>query len=162
MNDIPNRTSSDSGAKSEASAGGPSGHGIEQEHGIDREKIRQQAEQAGAELGDAARRQAEGLLERQKDAAAEQARKVTTVLHKMADEFERQEQPYFSGCASELAKYSDTLTRTLKERDAATLWQQTRACGRQHPALFMGGAVAAGFLMSRFLRSSSEGESRHG
>src|SRR5690554_1053540 len=155
MNDIPNHASSDSGAKTEASAGGRS------EHGIDREEIRQQAQQAGAELRDAARRQAEGLLERQKEAAAEQARKVTAVLHKMADEFERQEQPYFSDCASGLAKCSDTFTRTLKERDAATLWQQTRACSRQHPGLFMGGAVAAGFLLSRFLRSSSEGETRH-
>jgi len=155
MNDTPHHASSDNGAKPEASAGGRN------EHGIDREEIRQQAQQTGAELREAVRRQAEGLFERQKDAAAEQARKVTTVLHKMADEFERQEQPYFSGCATELAKCSDTFTRTLKERDAATLWQQTRTCGRQHPALFMGGAVAAGFLVSRFLRSSSEGETRH-
>ena len=154
MNDIPNRASSDSAKSSEASAGGRS------EPGLDREAIRQQAEQTGEELRDAAYQQTEGLLERQKAAAAEQAEKVTTVLNKMADEFQRQEQPYFSGCVSELARCSDSFTRNLKERDLASLVQQTRDYGRQHPAFFMGGAVAAGFMLSRFLRSSSEGGTR--
>lgn len=155
MSDIPNRASSAgsaSRASSEASAGGRS------EHGIDREAIRKQAEQTGEELRDAAYQHTEGLLERQKAAAAEQAEKVTTVLNKMADEFQRQEQPYFSGCVSELAKCSDSFTRNLKERDLSSLVQQTRDYGRQHPGFFLGGAVAAGFMLSRFLRSSSEGE----
>jgi ElaB/YqjD/DUF883 family membrane-anchored ribosome-binding protein len=130
------------------------------QHGIDREEIRQQAEETGEELREAARQQAEGLLDRQKAAAADQAERVTTVLHKMADEFERQQQPYFSGCVNELAKRSDTVSRTLRERDLSTVMHQTREYSRQHPALFLGGAVAAGFMLSRFLRSSSEGGTR--
>jgi ElaB/YqjD/DUF883 family membrane-anchored ribosome-binding protein len=138
-------------ASSQTSAGSSGGHGI------DREELRHQAEETRDELRDAARQQAEGLLDRQKAAAADQAEKVTTVLHKMADEFERQEQPYFSGCVNELAKRSDTFTRNLRERDLDTLMEQTRDYSRQHPALFMGGAIAAGFMLSRVLRSSSQG-----
>ncbi len=75
----------------------------ERSHGLNREELKREASETKDELRDAARQQAESLLDRQKAAAADQAAKVTTVLHKMADEFERQEQPYFSGCVNELA-----------------------------------------------------------
>lgn len=155
MSDTHSRGSSDGRASSEASVGNGSG-----QPGVDREEIRQQAAEVGDELRDAAQQQAESLLDRQKAAAVDQAERFTTVLHKMADEFERQEQPYFSGCVSELAKCSDAFTRNLRERDLTTLLEQTRDYGRQHPALFLGGAVAAGFMLSRFLRSSSQDDMR--
>lgn len=145
MSDNPNRESS------KANAGNRS-----ERQGLDREEFRQQAEETGEELRNAAKQQAEGLIDRQKAAAAEQAEKVSSVLHKMADEFERQEQPYFSDCVNELAKRSDAFSRTLRERDLEALLEQTRYYSRQHPALFMGGAIAAGFMLSRFLRSSSQ------
>ncbi|MFQ3786401.1 hypothetical protein [Halomonas sp. A29] len=144
MSDTPSRMSSEAGA----------GNGSDK-HGLDRDQILRQAEETRDELREAAKVQAESLLDRQKAAAADQAEKVTTVLHKMADEFERQEQPYFSGCVNELAKRSDAFSRTLRERDLEALMEQTRHYSRQHPALFMGGAIAAGFMLSRFMRSSS-------
>ncbi|MCE8016585.1 hypothetical protein HOP62_10940 [Halomonas sp. MCCC 1A17488] len=143
----------DSRASREAGVGNDSDR-----HGLDREEIRQQAEETRDELRDAARQQAEGLLDRQKAAAADQAERVSTVLHKMADEFERQEQPYFSGCVNELARRSDAFSRNLRERDLEALMEQTRHYTRQHPALFMGGAIAAGFMLSRFMRSSSQSD----
>ncbi len=155
MSDTHSRGSSDGRASSEASVGNGSG-----QPGIDREEIRQQAAEVGDELREAAHQQAEILLDRQKSAAVDQAERFTKVLNKMADEFERQEQPYFSGCVSELAKRSDAFTRNLRERDLTTLLEQTRDYGRQHPALFLGGAVAAGFMLSRFLRSSSQDDMR--
>lgn len=120
------------------------------------DELKREASQAKEEVRDAAREQAQGLLDRQKAAAAEQAEKVSTVLHKMADEFEEQHQPYFSDCLHELAHRSDQVSRTLRERDLQSLVEQTRDYGRRHPALFLGGAVAAGFMLSRFLRSSAE------
>ncbi|MFW3613510.1 MULTISPECIES: hypothetical protein [Halomonadaceae] len=140
-------------ASSEASAGNSNDR-----HGIDREELKQEASETKDELRDAARQQAESLLDRQKSAAADQAERVSTVLHKMADEFDKQEQPYFSGCVNELAKRSDAFSQTLRERDLSSLMEQTRYYSRQHPAVFFGGAVAAGFMLSRFLRSSSQGD----
>lgn len=136
------------------SGANPSGGG----DALNREDLKEHATEAKNELRDAARQQAESLLDRQKAAAADQAERVTTVLHKMADEFERQEQPYFSGCINELAKRSDTFSRNLRERDLESLMEQTRHYSRQHPALFMGGAIAAGFMLSRFMRSSSQND----
>lgn len=142
------------GAASGANPGASSGP----ERGPHREELKQEASETKDELRDAARQQAESLLDRQKLAAADQAERVSTVLHKMADEFDKQQQPYFSGCVNELAKRSDAFSETLRERDLATLMEQTRSYSRQHPALFMGGAVAAGFMLSRFLRSSGESD----
>ncbi|MCC5883858.1 MAG: hypothetical protein JJU25_14650 [Halomonas sp.] len=150
MNDTPSRTSSDS--DTDNGSGRP---------GIDRDELRHHAEEARDELRDAAKQQAESLLDRQKAAAADQAEKVAAVLHKTADEFERQQQPYFSGCVNELARRSDAFSRTLRERDLETLLESTRRYSRQHPALFLGGAIAAGFMLSRFLRSSHEVDGQH-
>ncbi|MGQ4878570.1 hypothetical protein ACOJCM_08355 [Billgrantia sp. LNSP4103-1] len=144
-----------SGTASSANSGASGGR----DHGLNREEIKREASEAKDELRDAARQQAESLLDRQKAAAADQAERVSTVLHKMADEFDKQEQPYFSGCVNELAKRSDAFSQTLRERDLSTLMEQTRYYSRQHPAVFFGGAVAAGFMLSRFLRSSNQGES---
>lgn len=153
MSDTHNRDNA--GTASGVNTGPNSGR----ENGLNREELKREASETTDELRNAARQQAESMLDRQKAAAADQAEKVTTVLHKMADEFERQEQPYFSGCVNELAKRSDVFTRNLRERDLHFLAEQTRDYSRQHPALFMGGAIAAGFMLSRFLRSSSQGDS---
>ncbi|WP_156085477.1 hypothetical protein [Billgrantia saliphila] len=145
------------------SSGANPGANDSRDHGLNREELKREASETKDELRDAARQQAESLLDRQKSAAADQAERVSTVLHKMADEFDKQEQPYFSGCVNELAKRSDAFSQTLRERDLSSLMEQTRYYSRQHPAVFFGGAVAAGFMLSRFLRSSSQDDtSRYG
>lgn len=149
MVDSDNRThqNSPSGTTSAGSGG---------DSGSQREEIKDEARRTTEEVRDATRQQAESLLDRQKYAAADQVEKVSTVLHKMADEFDRQQQPYFSGYVNELAQRSDTFSHRLRERDLESLVNQARDYGRRQPALFMGGAIAAGFLLSRFMRSSGE------
>lgn len=151
MVDSDNRNHQNSPTGTVSPAGSVGGDG-----GSQRDEIKQQARQTTDEVKHAARQQAEGLLDRQKDAAAEQAEKLSTVLRKMADEFDQQQQPYFSGCVSNLARRSDVLSQRLRERDLDSLVNQAKDYSRRQPALFVGGAIAAGFLISRFLRSSGE------
>lgn len=116
-----------------------------------KERVRQTAD----EVKDAAQHQVEGLFNQQKEAAAEQAEKLSTVFRKMAEEFDAQDQSYFSGYANNIARCTDSLSQRLREKDLASLMVQVQEYSRRQPAVFIGGAVAAGFLLARFLRSSN-------
>lgn len=121
-----------------------------------RDEIRDRARQTADEVREAARQQAEGMFDRQKSAAAEQTEKLATVFRKMAKEFDQQDQHYFSGYANNLARCTDGISQRLREKDLEGLMSQVQEYSRRQPAIFIGGAIAAGFILSRFLRSSSE------
>ncbi|MEC9483738.1 MAG: hypothetical protein UMU75_10545 [Halomonas sp.] len=125
-----------------------------------REEVKDRARQTAGEVKDAARQRVEGLFDHQKEAAAEQVERFSTVFHKMADEFDAQEQPYFSGYADNIARCSDDISHRLRNQDLSGLVHHVEDYGRRQPAMFMGGAIAAGFLLARFLRSSNERAAR--
>ena len=50
----------------------------------------------------------------------------------------------------------DRMARSLRDQDLETTLHQAEDFARWQPAVFMGGAVALGFMLSRFLKSSAE------
>lgn len=122
---------------------------------LNAEKLKQQGRETAHEMGEAAHQQAEHLYESQRNAAAEQAHKFTGVMQKMADEFDQQQQPYFSQQTRKLADCAGRFSNTLREKDLRSICHEAQSYSQREPAIFIGGAIAAGFLVSRFLRSSS-------
>lgn len=118
-------------------------------------EAKERARQTANEVKGAAQQQAEGMFNQQKDAAAEQAEKLSTVFRKMAEEFEAQDQSYFSGYANNIARCTDTISQRLREQSLGSLVTQVKDYSQRQPAVFIGGAIAAGFLLARFLRSSN-------
>lgn len=116
------------------------------------------ARDAASDTGKAAWGEAQSQFSKQSSFAADQTDKVSTVLHNMADEFDQQDQHTFSNYTNQLAGYSDALSEKLREKDLNYFVDEARNISRRQPALFMGGAIAAGFVLARFLRSSSETE----
>jgi hypothetical protein len=135
------------GGSGSASSGGGSSQ---------QDEFKQRGRETAQELKGAARQQAEGMFSQQRDAAADQAEKISSAFRKMADEFDQQEQPLFSGYANSVASCTDDLSHRLREKDLGGLLEQAQDYSRRQPALYFGGAVAAGFLLARFLRSSNE------
>ena len=93
--------------------------------------------------------------------AADQTGKLASVFHKMAEQFDEQDQHYFSSCANNLARSTDVLSERLRDRDIETLLTQAKDYSRRQPAVFIGGAIATGFLLARFMKSSGERSHRH-
>jgi hypothetical protein len=116
------------------------------------------ARDAASDTGKAAWGEAQSQFAQQSSFAADQTDKVSAVLHNMADEFDQQDQHTFSNYTNQLAGYSDSLSEKLREKDLNYFVDEARNISRRQPALFMGGAIAAGFVLARFLRSSSETE----
>lgn len=119
-----------------------------------RDELKERARDSAEDVKGAAQRQAESLFDHQKSAAAEQTHKISQVLHKMGDEFDQQQQPTFSRWVNQLASQTDRVSDQLRHQDLRHLLRTAGAYSRREPMLFMGGAIAAGFLVSRFLRSS--------
>ncbi|SDN67341.1 hypothetical protein [Vreelandella arcis] len=126
---------------------------------IDQEKqdgLKQQGRETAHEVGEAAQHQAESYFSQQRDYAADQSHKLTGALQKMADEFDNQQQPYLSKPARKLADSTERFSKKLRDKDLRSVCEEAQNFSRREPALFIGGVIAAGFLVSRFLRSSSE------
>lgn len=123
--------------------------------------VREKGRQTAEEVRNAARAQAEGMFDRQKGAAADQAESLSTVFRKMAKEFDAQDQSYFSGYANNIARTTDSISQRLREQNLDSLMYQLQDYSRRQPAVFLGGAIAAGFFLARFLNSSQQRSSSH-
>ena len=129
---------------------GRSGQGSRQE------EVQARARETADNVKNTAWKQAESQYQQQSGFVAEQAEKIASALRNMGEEFEHQDQRAFSGYAKTLAGYSDTLSDNLREKDLSQVMREAQDFGRRQPALVVGGAVATGFLLARFLRSSGQ------
>jgi hypothetical protein len=118
-------------------------------------EAQERAREAASEAGDAAWQQAHGQFEQQSGRAAEQGENLAAALRRMADEFEQQNQPMFSSYANSFAQYTDSFSQRLREKNLNHVMDDVRGYSRRQPALFVGGAIATGFLLARFLNSSA-------
>lgn len=127
----------------------------------------EEAKQAGAEVVDHARQvgadvvgrakdESRSMLSRQKEAAAGQADSLAHAFrdtaHSLAREHHEQTGHYIGYAADQL----ESLGRRLRERDVDALIGDAQDYARRSPGVFFGGAVLAGFLLARFLKSSAE------
>lgn len=120
------------------------------------DSLKQQGRDAAHDVGEAAQHQAESFYNQQRDTATEQTQKFTSAFRKMADEFDHQDQPYFSQQARKFADTADRFSNKLRDKDLNSICQEAKSFSEREPALFVGGAIAAGFLVTRFLRSSGK------
>jgi hypothetical protein len=103
---------------------------------------------------DAIADQAEQIAEQQKNAAADRAAEMAEAVHDAADELGKQMPPaaeYVHAAASRL----DQGIGVLRERNIRELMDTFSDIGRKEPWALFGGAVVAGFAISRFLKSSA-------
>ncbi|MFG6666038.1 hypothetical protein ACGK9R_02915 [Halomonas sp. HNIBRBA4712] len=121
---------------------------------LDTQRLKHQGREAAHDVSNAAQQQAEYFYERQRELVADQAGRFTRVMKKAADEFEGQHQPFFSQQARRAAEFADDFSHQLRNKDLKRLCQDAQNYSRREPAVFIGGAIAAGFLVARFLRSS--------
>ncbi len=125
-------------------------------HHPDHETLKQKGQQSADDIKEAAREQAESAFERQRDTAAQHTHTLGTVFKNAADEFDRQQQPFCSEQARKLADHTERFSQRMRDKDLHSLCRAAEDYGRREPAMFIGGAIAAGFLVTRFLRSSPD------
>lgn len=118
----------------------------------DKKWSRQEAERFQEEL----LKKGESLLSEQKGTVAEVLNGIANALDKSAPHFEEEGQPNTARYTRQAAENIHRFARDLRERDIESLRLQVADLARRQPGLVAGGAVALGFLASRFFRSSEE------
>lgn len=126
-----------------------------------RTQASEQIRETGREYGSAAmetvqsaKERGESMLEESKRALANEVGGIERALRRTASELEREHQRAAGRYAERAANSLEQISHALREQDLDALIERTEDFARREPGVFLGGAVAAGFLLTRFLKSS--------
>lgn len=134
-----------------------------------KEQAKDAAREVGAQAGAAsaaARREvgrlseqmrdaAESLLDEQKDRMASAVHGVADMLRRTADTLERENNAAAAHYADRAAAQIDRFSETVRNRQLGEMVATAEDFARRQPALFIAGAVAAGFVIGRLLARPS-------
>ncbi|MGI3901350.1 MAG: hypothetical protein ACRYGP_06145 [Janthinobacterium lividum] len=102
------------------------------------------AEQARARLNE--------IVDQQKAAGADKIAGVAKAAHSAADNLD-QTNPHMARLVRSAADNVDKVAEDFRSRDIGEVLATVADFGRRQPVAFFGGAVLAGFLLSRFFKS---------
>lgn len=116
------------------------------------------AETAGAgvqrevgRLAEQMREAAQSLLDEQKERMAAAVHGVADALRRTADALERENNATAAHYAGRAAAQIDRFSETVRDRQFGEMVASAEDLARRQPALFVAGAVAAGFVIGRLL-----------
>jgi hypothetical protein len=153
-------------------------HDLQQDPGYQRDQTRdekaeareaaQSAKDAAAEVGDQIkqeaqhqaenmRRQAASVADEQRSEAADTVAAVAAALHAGVSSLESDGQQSMAGYWRSAAESIDQLADRVKDKPAGEVLSEAEHYVREQPGLGFGGAMVAGFMLARFLKSSSRG-----
>ena len=97
----------------------------------------------------------EQVAEQQRQAGADQINEMAKAVHSAADQLAPQ-MPETAGFAHAAASRLKHGADALRERSVSDLVAGFNQIARQDPITLLGGAMLAGFAISRFLKSSAD------
>ena len=115
--------------------------------------ITESAKNDFSELADAATQRARSFAEERKETAAQQIGGIATAIRGAAREFERQ-MPQGAEVIRSAAATLESGAERLRQRSVDEWLQTASNFARNEPVALFGGALLAGFALSRFLNSS--------
>ena len=102
-----------------------------------------------------AKRSIDSFARQQQQLGADQVGGLARAAHRAAEEVEGQ-MPGIARSVHKAAARLDAASSSLREQSVEELMQNVGAIARERPALLFGGALLAGFALSRFLKASAQ------
>lgn len=115
----------------------------------------EQTRQKMSDLSQQARQKANDMVAQRKDQAAGVLDDFSQTVRQTAHQFDEQQHPMCSRMANRVADQVEHFSHLLHEKDLNHFVSETENLARRSPKLFLGGALAAGFMLARFMKSSS-------
>lgn len=120
-----------------------------------RSEMAHQAKETAEELGEKARHQVTSQLDRQRERGAEQLGTMSSALRRTSSSLREEQEEAVAGYVEQAADQADRLSEYLRTHSAGEMYSEVERYARRQPTVFLGGALLAGFLGARFLKSSS-------
>ena len=116
--------------------------------------VTEQTQKQASAVGERVKSKTRDFAEQQKAAGADQIDDVVDAMEAAADVLQGQ-MPSAAGYVEDVAKQLDTMASALRERSVDDMLGSAADLARRQPAFFFAGAVAAGFALSTFAKSSA-------
>ena len=146
----------------ESNSGGATGGEVTQQAKQQGQQLAQQARQQANDLASRGGEQVKSQLANQKHDASQRLTPVTVALRETAQQLRKQGQAPVARYADKTSDQVERFSGYLRETEVDEMVDQARGFARSRPAVFLGSAVALGFLGARFLKSSSQEASGNG
>jgi hypothetical protein len=121
------------------------------------ERTAEQMRRQGSELTQQARERGGKIVEEQKHAAAGQLSAFARALHRAGDELGQDGHSSASQYAHWSAERLDNVAHNLDQQEPRALFERAERFAREQPAMFIGGAVAAGLALAWALKPPGTG-----
>lgn len=118
----------------------------------------EQVQDVAANITDKVREQANERIASQKEQVVDTLETVSLLLHQAGEHAHQQDKEMLASYVDKAAGQVSRWTDTLREQDVTQLGKSAAEFARREPMLFVGGALTAGFLGARFLRSSAQNQ----
>jgi hypothetical protein len=119
-------------------------------------RIADEARQYAGDMANLAKEKSRSAFQHQKEAAVGQVDSVAHALRSTADRMQGEGQAQAGRYIGMAADHLESFGSRLREKDLDTLIDDTQNLARRAPGAFFAGTVVAGFLLARFLKSSSD------
>ncbi len=113
-----------------------------------------EAKGAAASIAEQARSRLTEIVDQQKEAGADRIAGVAKAAQSAAGDLERTN-PQMARLVRAAAENVDRLADDVRSRDLGDVLATLTQFGREQPVAFFGGAVVAGFILARFLKSDA-------
>jgi len=118
-------------------------------------QVAEQVQEKAGQVADQAKQQATSRLENGKERAVEGLSMVAHAVRQVGQQLREQEQPTVAQYADKSAQQIERFSGYLRDKDMDQIVRETEAYARRQPTVFLGSALGLGFLLARFLKSSS-------
>jgi len=125
-------------------------------------QVVQQTKQAASRVADQAVQQVRSQIATGKERASGSLEDVAQALHATSETLRERNQESIGSVAQTGAELVDQVSDYFRERSVDQITQDVEGFARRQAGLFLGAAFAAGFMLSRFLKSSSPNEGASG
>lgn len=123
-------------------------------------RLANEARQYAGDMANRAKEKSRTMFDQQKESALGQVQSVAGAFRSTAGNLQGEGQDQIARYIGIVADQLESLGGRLREKDLDTLISDTQNMVRRSPGTFFAGTVVAGFLLARFLKSSSEHQSR--
>lgn len=121
----------------------------------------EQAQQQAGQLTAQAKEQTRSFLDSQRERLADGLDSLAAALRQTSQQFHTQDRDAIAQYTDRAADSVERASSYLRSTDVNEMVSSVEQYARREPALFLGGALALGFLGARFLKSSSSRRGRH-
>lgn len=119
-------------------------------------EVRNQAAAAASDFVQPMKERAREIGEEQKRAGADRLGDMARAVHQAADQLQPELPPQARTYIHQAADGLEHVSSAIRDRSIGDLLQTLGDFAHRQPVAFLGGSVLAGFVLSRFLKSSAE------